>query len=225
VTREPSDLERWRTDFRAHEIGPHYSGWLHFSFTTFGSLAVIVLAASRLSGVRPIEWALAPIFFLIANLAEYFGHRGPMHHRTRGLSLIFKSHTLQIHRFFVRESMAYASSRDFKIVLFPPIMLVFFVGAIATPIGLLFYAVVSPNAGYLFAVVAVGYFLLYEWLHFAYHLSDGHWIGHLPVVSALKRHHQVHHDPALMSRWNFNLTFPIGDRLMGTTFREDDRAA
>ena len=216
MDKELDDLPAWRDRFRLEEIGPSYSGWLHFAFTSVGSLSFIAFVASRLHRIRPLEWALLPVFFLIANLGEYVGHRGPMHHRRNGLGLVFKRHTLQHHRFFTEQAMACASSRDFKIVLFPPVMLLFFVGMLATPIGIGFYLAVSPNAGYLFAIVAVGYFLLYEWLHFAYHQPEGSWMGRLPVVAALRRHHQAHHDPALMARWNFNITFPIGDLLFGT---------
>ena len=218
MDREADDLAAWRDQFRAEEIGPRYSGWLHFAFTSIGSLAVVAFAASSVHGVRTFEWALLPVFFLIANLGEYFGHRGPMHHRRRGLGLVFKRHTLQHHRFFTEKDMSCVTARDFKIVLFPPVMLLFFVGALATPIGLAFYLLVSPNAGYLFAIVAVGYFLLYEWLHFAYHQPERSLVGRLPVVAALRRHHQAHHDPALMARWNFNITFPIGDLLFGTIY-------
>ena len=58
---------------------------------------------------------------------------------------------------------------------------------------------------------------LYEWLHFGYHVPADSPIGRLPLVAALRRHHQTHHDPALMASWNFNITFPIGDRLFGTS--------
>jgi hypothetical protein len=218
-----AELPSWRDTFRTEEIGPRYSGWLHFAFTSCGSIAVIAFAASRLSHVRPLEWALLPIFFLIANLGEYLGHRGPMHHRRAGLGLVFKRHTLQHHRFFTESSMACDSSRDFKIVLFPPVMLFFFVGVLATPIGLLFTLVVSANAGYLFAMVAVGYFLLYEWLHFSYHQPEASFVGRMPLMAALRRHHQTHHDPALMARWNFNITFPIGDWLFRTVHPGADR--
>ena len=217
VARQLDDTQAWRERFRTDEIGARYSGWGHFAFTTVGSLAAIGFAASRLQGVRPVEWALVPLFFLIANFGEYFGHRGPMHHRTRGLGLVFQRHTLQHHRFFTHELMGCASARDFKIVLFPPVMLLFFVGALATPIGLLFTVFVSRNAGYLFAVVAIGYFLLYEWLHFAYHLREDSLVGRLGVVRALRRHHVAHHDKALMGRFNFNITFPIFDAVFGTT--------
>jgi sterol desaturase/sphingolipid hydroxylase (fatty acid hydroxylase superfamily) len=38
-------------------------------------------------------------------------------------------------------------------------------------------------------------------------------------VGALRRHHQTHHDPALMAQWNFNITFPVADWFLGTTYR------
>ncbi len=40
------------------------------------------------------------------------------------------------------------------------------------------------------------------------------------MVSLLRQHHSVHHNPALMSRWNFNITFPICDRIFGTIHPE-----
>jgi len=219
VSEISSDLRDWREAYREAEIGPRYSGWLHFAFTTVGSLSAITFAASRLHGVRPLEWALLPLFFLISNFGEYFGHRGPMHHRKRGLGLLFKRHTLQHHRFFTADSMAFESPRDFKITLFPPVMLLFFIGGMAVPIGALWYALVSPNAGWLFAVEGISYFLLYEWLHFLYHLPEESLLGRLPIIATLRRHHQAHHDPELMTRWNFNITFPIADWILGTSYR------
>ena len=208
----------FRETYRSGEIGPRYSGWGHFAFTTIGSLAVIIFAVSRVERPTALELALLPIFFLIANLTEYFGHKGPMHHRTRGLGIVFQRHTLQHHAFFTEQAMACDTSRDFKIILFPPVMLAFVVG-ITVPLGALFYLVISPNAGYLFGAVAIGYFLTYEWLHFAYHQPESSWVWGIPGLPALRRHHQAHHDPALMTRWNFNITFPVGDRIFGTTWK------
>ena len=44
-------------------------------------------------------------------------------------------------------------------------------------------------------------------------------------VATLRRHHAAHHDPARMTRWNFNITFPIADAIVGTTFRPARAAA
>jgi hypothetical protein len=214
-----AELYEWRDLYRGAEISARYQGWLHFAFTTVGSLAAIAYCASRLHNVVAFEWALLPIFFLISNFGEYLGHRGPMHHRRERLAIIFKRHTLHHHHFFTSEAMECESTRDFAIVLFPPVMLLFFMGGMALPIGALFYFLVSPNAGWLFAIEGISYFLLYEWLHFTYHQSPNGPIGRLAFVAALRRHHQAHHDPALMGDWNFNITFPIADWIMGTIYR------
>jgi len=210
-----ADVAAFRDEYRA-TIGPRYRGWLHFATTTVASLAAIAFAISRVRAPSAGELAAIPVFFVVANLGEYFGHRGPMHHRRRGLGLVFQRHTLEHHRFYTHEVMAADSPRDFKMVLFPPIMFVFFLGAIATPIGLVLGLVGTPNLGWLFAATGVGYFLTYEWLHFAYHQPESSWIGRNPLVRRLRRNHQRHHDPARMTRVNFNVTFPIADRLFGT---------
>jgi hypothetical protein len=218
--REAERTEAFRAGYRRDEIGPAYRGWLHFAFTTVGSLAAIAFAISQLSAVTPLEWLTVPASFFIANFGEYFGHRGPMHHRRRGLGLLHHRHTMQHHRFFTERTMECDTSRDFKMVLFPPVLLLFFIGGLALPIGLVLFAVFSANVGWLFAATAIAYFLSYEWLHFSYHQPPDSFVGRLPFVPTLRRHHAVHHDPARMQRWNFNITFPIADRVMGTSWRE-----
>jgi len=215
----PPEVERFRVEYRKENIGPRYRGWVHFTFTSVCSLGVLAFAISRLHEVRTLEWLAVPISFLVANTAEYFGHKGPMHRPKRGMAILFQRHTREHHHFFTHDAMEYASSRDFKMVLFPPEMLVFFLGVIATPIALSLFLLATPNVAWLFVAVAIGYFLTYEWLHFVYHLSERSYVGRLPFVKVLRRHHQRHHDKALMGKWNFNITFPISDLLFGTYFR------
>jgi sterol desaturase/sphingolipid hydroxylase (fatty acid hydroxylase superfamily) len=215
----PSAVASFRDDYRAQEIGPRYRGWLHFGFTTTGALAAIVSAIVAVDAPSVLELLTVPISFLVANVGEYFGHRGPMHHRRRGLALLHLRHTLQHHRFFTDQAMQCESTRDFKMVLFPPVMLIFFLGLLATPIGALLWLALGKNVGALFVATAVGYFLTYEWLHFAYHQPQDGFIGRLPFVARLRRLHTLHHDPRSMTLHNFNITFPICDRLFGT-YRE-----
>jgi len=59
-----------------------------------------------------------------------------------------------------------------------------------------------------------------EWLHLLYHLPEGSRLGELALIRALKRHHQTHHNPALMNDCNFNITFPIWDWVKGTLHRQ-----
>jgi hypothetical protein len=206
----------FREKYRRDNIGPHYRGWLHFAFTTFGSLAVIAFAVAHVHAVRAAEWVVLPLAFLFANAGEYFGHKGPMHRPVRGMTILFQRHTREHHRFFTHQAMHYESSADFKMVLFPPEMLLFFLGVLATPIAILLFVCATANVGWLFVSVAMAYFLTYEWLHFAYHLQPGSWVGQLPFMKRLRRHHTRHHDPALMGKYNFNITFPICDGIFGT---------
>jgi len=214
-----ADTDKFRAEYRAKSIGPRYSGWLHFAFTTLGSLAVIAFAISRVRQPSWQELLVLPIGFLVSNAAEYFGHRGPMHRLQRYLGVIFRRHSVEHHHFFTHDRMSYESSRDFKMVLFPPVMLLFFLGGMATPIALILFLLFSPNAGWLFVAIGVGYYLTYEWLHFAYHFPEHTFVGRFPPVRVLRQHHRAHHNLALMTRWNFNITFPICDRLFGTTYR------
>lgn len=215
------DVAAFRARHRAEHIGPRYSGWLHFATTSIGSLAAIGLAISRVSHPRWWELACVPVFFLIANLGEYFGHRGPMHHRRRGLGLIFERHTLQHHQFYRHDAMAADSPRDFQMVLFPPVMLVFFLGGLAAPIGLVLGLLGTANLGWLFAATGVAYFLTYEWLHWSYHQPADSRIGRLALVRVLRRHHTLHHDVTRMTSVNFNITFPIADVVFGTCARSE----
>jgi len=200
------ELDEFRARARAENLGPHYSGVLHFAFVNALALAVLVAAAAQLE--RP-RWSLLTVLvtFLYANLVEYLAHKGPMHRRTRGLGLVFQRHTLLHHQFFTAQAMEAQSRDDFKMVLFPPVLLIFFFGLFALPVSLGLKLIFGANVAALFVITAMAYYLLYEWLHLSYHLGLG---------GPLRRHHRAHHDPDAMTTRNFNITFPICDRLFGT---------
>ena len=202
-------LADFRAQARADGVGPLYNGLLHFAFTNAVALTALLWAARQ---VHAPGWALltVPVTFLYANAVEYFGHRGPMHHPRRFLKLVYSRHTLLHHAFFTRDEMRLESTRDLKMVLFPPLLIVFFFGLFALPIGLALKALLGANVAALFVVTAMAYFLTYEWLHLSYHLGLG---------GPLRRLHAAHHDPRVMSHANFNITFPICDALFGTFSR------
>jgi hypothetical protein len=206
----------FRDVYRAEHIGLSYSGGLHFAFTSTGSLAVIAVAIALLKSPTALELSTVPITFLFANFVEYRGHRGPMHHKTAGLSLLFERHTQQHHRFFTRDAMPYETRRDFKMVLFPPVMLLFFLGAIAAPTAVVLFLVATRNVALLYVATAMSYFLTYEWLHLCHHTPPDGVLGRIPLLRRLREHHQAHHDPSAMTSGNFNITFPICDWLFGT---------
>jgi hypothetical protein len=158
---------------------------------------VAAMSLAMLDDVNLLEWVTVPLTFLYCNLAEYLGHRGPMHNKTRFLAGIFQRHTVEHHSFFTDEAISFDSPRDYRAVLFPPILLVFFFG---------FFAVLN-----------------YELFHFSYHLDPRSRLGRLPAIRHLRRNHVRHHNKALMTHYNFNITYPICDRLFGTLYRDGEQ--
>ena len=206
----------YREQYREQLIPEGYSGPRHFALILGFVALVIVIGVFQLDRVQPLEWLAVPLTFLYANLAEYLGHRFVMHRRRPALGLIYERHTLQHHRFFTHRAMRYDSSDDFKAVLFPPLLMVFFAVAFALPAGLLLAWLFSPNVAWLFVITAIGYYGSYEILHFAYHQEEDSPILRLPGVKRMRRLHLDHHDPAVMQRGNFNITWPICDVVFGT---------
>lgn len=206
----------YREQYRRELIPEGYSGRLHFSLILGFVAAALAIGAFRIEDVQPLEWLAVPLTFLYANLAEYLGHRFVMHHRRPGLSLIYERHALQHHRFFTHRAMQFDSSADFRAVLFPPMLMVFFAITFALPAGLLLTWLFSANVAWLFVMTALGYYGCYEILHFAYHQEDDSWIMRLPGVKRMRQLHLDHHDPAVMQKGNFNITWPISDVLFGT---------
>lgn len=207
----------FRKEFRKNRLsGRLYSGWLHFAFTSAVALSVVGYSLAHLERVSWAELSVVPITFVYANLVEYWGHRGPMHRRMRFLQIIFQRHTEEHHRYYTHDAMDALDHRDFGIVLFPPVMIVFFFGLFSVPIALLLGHFVTTNVGYLFLATGMAYFLNYEWFHFAYHMPEGSWLRRLPFMATFRRLHAAHHDPRMMSQFNFNITWPIGDFVFGT---------
>ncbi len=213
-------VKHFRVNYRQQNIPVRYSGWIHFGFTVTLSLLLIVLSFSMLQDVSYFEWLTIPATFLYTNFAEYMGHKGPMHHKTKGLEKVFHRHTILHHQFFTEKTMSFDNSKDFHAVLFPPILVIFFLGVFALPVGLLLYWLFTANVAYLFTFTLVSYFLNYELLHFSYHLKQDSWVGRLPFIKKLRKHHTDHHNQKLMSHYNFNISYPVFDWIFGTTYKQ-----
>jgi hypothetical protein len=209
----------YRDEYRREHIPARYRGWRHLMFTFGIGGTVMACSAMQARDITPLEWLTLPLTFLYANFAEYWGHRGPMHHLTRGLRLVYERHTRQHHRFFTQDNMELDGPRDLRAVLFPPLLMSFFITAFMLPAALFLGWIATPNVGWLFVATSLAYFLNYEFLHMAYHLPRGHPIARWGVVQRLERLHRAHHDPRLMARRNFNITYPICDALFGTRER------
>jgi hypothetical protein len=181
-------------------------------------LVFMAVPAALLREVRPWEWLLVPAGLVFANGVEWLIHRGPLHHPTRA-RLLYNRHTLTHHAVFHHDSMAMRSWQELRVVLFPLFALPL-LELVVVPPFLLLWALGLRNAACLFSITATFYYLLYEVLHLAYHLPDGHPVGALGVVRRLRRHHQRHHDPRRMTAGNFNVSIPLFDWILGSVLRD-----
>ena len=212
-------MARYREEYQATEVPRGYDGRLHLAITFGGGALALLGCLLQLHEVRPLEWLTVPLSLAYANLAEYLGHRFPMHRPFRGLGLVYKRHAGQHHRYFTHDRMPIDGLRDLRAVLFPPLLVLFFFGLFATPAWLALAALFSANVAWLFVASGIAYFLNYEVLHTAYHLPDGHWLARNGLVRRLRWLHTIHHDPRRMASGNFNISYPFCDWLFGTLHR------
>ncbi len=215
-----------RAELRAEllsRVPSWYSPWAHLAFPAVAGLAIAALALSRIERLQAWQLALVPVFVIAANAVEWHAHRGLLHRRTRFVEVLYVRHTPQHHAVFVSEDMAMRSARELKLVLLPAWGILAILAA-GSPFALGFLALGQPNLAALWVATIIGYVLAYEWLHLAYHLPPDRGIGRLAPIRLLRRHHQRHHAPHLMQRWNFNVTVPLWDLVRGTIWRPESAA-
>jgi hypothetical protein len=198
-----------------------YSPWAHLAGTTGVGVATLAAGALRMHAVTPTEFAVVPLTFLLANAFEWRVHKNVLHRPLWPIQVIYRKHTPEHHAIYHTHDMAIRNVREFRLVLIPAAGVLGSVLA-ATPLALGLAWLWSANAGWLFLVTTACYMVSYELLHLAFHQPDTSFLGSRKLVRWLRYHHAVHHDPRLMHRWNFNVTFPIWDWLHGTIYKGDD---
>jgi Fatty acid hydroxylase superfamily len=196
-----------------------YSPHGHLAATTGIGLVVLVgsiIAIARLDpGVRWTDLLVIPGVVLLANYYEWRVHRDVLHKRFWPFEVIYDKHTPMHHMIYVEQDMAIRSVKEFRLVLIPAAGVLGIVLG-AAPVALALSHFWSPAAGWLFLLTASLFMVSYEVLHLCYHAPASSFIGRRRLIARLRAHHARHHDPRLMQRYNFNVTVPLFDWLMGT---------
>ncbi len=217
-------------DARAHarsrfigEIPRFYVGVLHLLASTGICVGTAAYAVSRVNAAQWFEWLVVPAMFALSNLAEWRAHARLLHRYGQGifrpLRILYHRHTRTHHACFVYDQMEANTSREWALILLPPYGILVIVLA-AVPASLL-VGLASPNAGWLMLATGAGYVGLYEWMHLLYHLPRQSFFGRMRWVRSLAELHSRHHHPRLMQRWNFNVTIPLFDWMLGTLASDD----
>jgi sterol desaturase/sphingolipid hydroxylase (fatty acid hydroxylase superfamily) len=203
---------------RGDHIPAGYSPWRHMALTLCLAAALAALGGVLAAGARPADWLLLPVFLVIANFIEWMVHRHPMHRPLRP-RLMYRNHAQLHHLAFTDGHMVIGPTRELGLIMMPwYTMLGLF--ALASPVMIVAGMLRGPGLAGVFLLGAVGYFLCYELLHALYHLPDATLdragIGRLRAFRRLQAHHRHHHILGRMAAVNFNVTFPLMDRLFGT---------
>lgn len=199
------------------EIPWWYSPYGHLAATT--GIGLIVLVASTVyllqTQVRWTDLLVVPAVILLANFFEWRVHKHVLHKRFWPFEVIYDKHTPMHHMIYVEEDMALRSKQEFRLVLIPAAGVLGIVLA-AAPIAIGIKHLWSSAAGWLFLLTASLFMVSYEVLHLCYHAPKDSFIGRRKIIQHLRAHHAKHHDPRYMQRYNFNVTVPLFDWIMGT---------
>lgn len=200
---------------RLAEIPRWYSPFGHLAGTAGIAVAATVIAAIKLEDVGWADLLVIPFIIAFANFFEWWAHKHVLHRPRKWFRGLYEQHTPRHHRIYVYGDMAVHSRREWKFVLMPALGvlgIVIFASPMALGLGLLF----GPNVGWLALLTQALYVTAYELTHLAYHLPPDHPVQRIGLIRRLGEHHARHHDPALMAKWNFNVTIPLADKVLGT---------
>jgi len=200
-------------------IPERYSPRAHLAATVGIGLMAIIVGAAAIDAFRWVFVPVAAAFLVFANFVEWAAHRWILHRRRRFLEPLYDQHVPRHHRFYIDGDMAVGSRREWRFVLMPA-RGVLAIAVLAIPLALLVGALCGADCGWVALMTVGSYASLYELMHLAYHLPDDHPVRRVRttrrVIRWLSRHHAHHHDPRLMQDWNFNVTVPLWDFLLGT---------
>lgn len=200
-------------------IPKYYAPLLHLSVTAGIGAAAIALGLAYVEDWRWPLLATMLLFFTTSNLVEWLLHKRFLHERRRPLEVLYDQHTPRHHRFYVEDDMAVGDRREWYFVLMPK-RAVAALGLLAIPLSTLVGWLSGADHGWVTLMTIGSYASCYEVLHLCYHLPKTHPVRRLPAIGRalgwLSRHHARHHDPRLMRKWNFNVTVPLWDFILGT---------
>lgn len=213
--------EAYRAAFLAEQLAlvpPGYSPVAHLSISAGIGLAAVLAGYFSIDVFHWPHLAVAATFFVLANLVEWWAHKHLLHRRQRFLEPLYDQHVPRHHVFYVESRMAVASRREWGFVLMPK-RGVLAIAVMAIPLALLVWAIFGSDYGWV-AIMTVGsYASFYEVTHLCYHLPKEHFLQRIGLIRWLSRHHARHHNQSLMNKWNFNVTVPLWDFLLGTNHK------
>jgi len=211
----------FREKFRKEVIPFYYWGIGHL-IINFLLLSLPLMAfVLKVKSPTVLELLCIPVTMVLGNLAVFLIHKYPLHRKIKPFEFAFKIHSQWHHRFYTHENVVFDSTRDFFIIFFPIDVVL---GFIILVLPLIYFALVSfltTNGVFLVLATSCFYFISYEVIHFISHLSEKNILMKIPYFRFMRNYHRIHHNPALMAEYNFNIVFPFFDLIFKTAYKEN----
>lgn len=212
------DVEHFRPWYRSYVRPRPYLPYGHLLVVALAVLVACSFALSQLREVHAVELLAIPVWLVISSAFVYWFHKHVLHRPTRFFYFAYRKHTLEHHRFFDYDHITRDEFDDLHAMLFPywtaPLLC-----ALSYGVSLLLVPLLGSNTAHLSMFMMNAYFAAYEIVHTIDHLPDDHFLAKAPVLRYLREHHRLHHDPALMGKYNFNIVIPLFDPLFSAFTR------
>lgn len=210
--------DAFRAQYRAG-ISRFYSASLHAGFVFAWGLAASSWLMLQVQAMSALVWLAIPTALLFFNLGEYTVHKQLGHIKKPWSRLFYQRHTGDHHSFFVPGRLHYEYSHDWRVILFPPWLVVVFSVLLVAPTWWLL-GFWDANVAAVFAATLMMSYLSYEFFHAVAHLPDSHWLTRVPGLAYMKAHHALHHERDVMTQANFSIVFPFADWLFSTWHKQ-----
>ncbi len=207
-------VSAFRAQYRAG-ISRFYSAGLHAGFVFGWGFIVCAWLLLQVQAMSALAWLAIPAALLLFNLGEYTVHKHLGHVKKSWARLFYQRHTGDHHSFFVPGHLHYEYSHDWRVILFPPWLVVVFSIFLVGPAWWL-GSRLDADVAAVFAATLMFSYLSYEFFHAVAHLPDTHWLTRVPGLAYMKAHHALHHERDVMTEANFNIVFPFTDWLFST---------
>jgi hypothetical protein len=215
----------FREAFRKEHIPFYYWGIGHM-LMNFLLLSLPLMAfVLKITSPSLSELLLIPLTVVLGNLVVFIIHKFILHRKIKFLGFAYKIHSQWHHRFYTHDHLVWDSTKDFFIIFFPIDVILGFLVLFLPLIYFILVPILSTNGVFLVLATSCTYFIGYEVIHFISHLPEKNILMKVPYFRFMRNYHRIHHNPALMSEYNFNIVYPFFDLIFKTAYKENENVS
>lgn len=216
-----SQLAQFRLHFRKDILPKWYSGRVHL-----WALATIIPAMFiySLTLIQEFTWGGVATFIVTLfwiHFMLYALHRWLLHKRVPMMDWAYRVHMTH-HRLYDDQNMTYEHIDDLYMLLLPPWTALSYYLVTGPSFLIPLYFILPVNLFYYSLSAFVIFYFIHEISHYVSHLDGNRAIFRIKLFAWVRSHHLPHHNPRLMNKGHFDITYPCYDFVFGTDYKTLD---